>query len=178
MACQVGHCKQQVTQLVLQPRPGRAGVDLVAQLGQFLVDLLQHRFRPRPVETDPRRSPLQLHRPDQGRQPQGDTVQHAVAGLPAGASGGDLVRLPGRLAPGLVEPGAGEDMRMASLQLVADGGHHITEVEPSLLLCDTAQEHHLQQQVAQLVAQLLRFAAGHRIRHLVGLLEGVRNDAL
>ena len=65
---------------------------------------------------------------------------------------------------------------MASDQLRRDGLHHIAEVEGALLPRHLRVEHHLQQQVAEFVAQVDQVSALDRIRDLVGFLDRVGGD--
>lgn len=69
-----------------------------------------------------------------------------------------------------------EDMRVATLQLVADGGADIVKVKASLFLRHLRIEHHLEQQIAQLTAQIVKIFPLDSIEDLVGLLKGVRGD--
>jgi hypothetical protein len=68
-------------------------------------------------------------------------------------------------------------MRMAPDHLLADRLHHIRKSEAALLLGDLRVVDHLQQQVAQLLAKLLHVLVLDRLCDLVGLLQGVRQDA-
>ena len=67
-------------------------------------------------------------------------------------------------------------MRMPARHLVADRRHHVGERERALLLRHPRMEHHLQQQVAELVLQIAQVAAVDRIGDFVGLLDGVGRD--
>jgi len=69
-----------------------------------------------------------------------------------------------------------EHMRMAADQLVGDGAGNVVEVEAALLLGHARVKHHLQQQVAQLLAQVGAVATRDGVRNLVGLLDRVRSD--
>ena len=70
-----------------------------------------------------------------------------------------------------------EDMRVATLQLVADGGADIVKVKASLFLRHLRIEHHLEQQIAQFTAQIVKIFPLDSIEDLVGLLKGVRGDS-
>ena len=65
-------------------------------------------------------------------------------------------------------------MRMAADEFGGNGLDHAPEVEQSRFLRHSRMEDDLQQQVAQLVAQVVRFAALDRIRDLVGFLDRER----
>jgi hypothetical protein len=95
-----------------------------------------------------------------------------------GALGGlDLVPGP-RLRVEVVVTRVAEHVRVAAGHLGADRVGHVGEVEQAAFLRHLRVEHHLQQQVAQLVAQIGPVAAVDRVGHLVGFLEGVRRDAV
>ncbi len=69
-----------------------------------------------------------------------------------------------------------EDVRMPTHELVADGAHDAFEVEVPGLLGHLRMEDHLQQQVAEFVAQRLEVAAPDRVIDLVGFFDRVRGD--
>ena len=69
-------------------------------------------------------------------------------------------------------------MRVPADHLGGDGLDDAAEVECALLLRHLRVEHDLQQQVAELVAQIDQIAARNRVGHLVGLLERVGGDGL
>ena len=64
-------------------------------------------------------------------------------------------------------------MGMPAYHLVADGLRHVVEGEVATLLRDTGVEHHLQQQVAKLVLQIVQVATLDGVRHLVGFLDRI-----
>ena len=68
-------------------------------------------------------------------------------------------------------------MRMTPDELAGDAGHHVAEIEGTLLLRHAGMKDDLQQQIAELFAQVDEILAQDRIRHLVGFLERVRRDA-
>ena len=65
---------------------------------------------------------------------------------------------------------------MAADQLFGDRLDHVAEIERALLLRHAGVEHDLEQQVAQLVAQVGEIAAGDGVGDLVGFLERVGRD--
>ena len=65
------------------------------------------------------------------------------------------------------------NVRMSVNQLVAQGVGHIAEIECALFLAQFRIEHHVQQQVAQLLFDALHIMVGDGIGQLVGLLDGV-----
>src|SRR5262245_60903047 len=67
---------------------------------------------------------------------------------------------------------------MAPQQLSRDGLDHVAEIESALLLRHAGVKDHLQQQVAQLLAQVDKVAARDRISDLVGFLERVGGNGL
>ena len=66
-----------------------------------------------------------------------------------------------------------EDVGMAAHQLGADAPGHGGEVETAALAGDPGMEHHLQQQIPQLLRQVVVVAVSDRIGHLVGLLQHI-----
>ncbi len=69
-----------------------------------------------------------------------------------------------------------EDMRMAADHLRGDGLDDVAEGEFAGLLSHLRMVDDLQQEVAELVAQIVEIAARNRVRHLVGLLDRVGRD--
>ena len=65
---------------------------------------------------------------------------------------------------------------MTADQLFGDRLDHAAEIERALLLRHAGVEHDLEQQVAQLLAQVGEIAAGDGVGHLVGLFERVGRD--
>ena len=62
---------------------------------------------------------------------------------------------------------------MAAQQLFGDGFDHAAEVERALLLRHAGVERHLEQQIAELLAQIVEVAARNRVGDLIGLFECV-----
>ncbi len=69
-----------------------------------------------------------------------------------------------------------EHVGMTPNQLVVNAARHGGEVEPTLLLRHAGMKRYLEEEIAELVAQLLRLPPLDGIRHLVGLLDGVGRD--
>ena len=69
-----------------------------------------------------------------------------------------------------------EDVRMTAHELVADRVDGVADREVAGLLADPRQEHRLEQEVAELLAEMRRLAALDRLEHLVGLLEHERTQ--
>jgi hypothetical protein len=67
---------------------------------------------------------------------------------------------------------------VAAHELRADRVHHVPEGEAALFLGHARVEHHLEEQVAELLAQGVAVAALDGVGHLVGLLDRVGRDAL
>ncbi len=65
----------------------------------------------------------------------------------------------------------GEDMRVAAHKLAAYTRQHIAQVKLPTLGSDLGMDHHLHQQIAQLLAQIQPVAAVQGFEHLIGLLE-------
>ena len=74
-------------------------------------------------------------------------------------------------------PGLGENMRVAPDQLVADAARHGGEIKAPGLLAQQRVKHHLEQQVAQLIAQAIQITAPDGVGNLVGLLDRKRRNA-
>ena len=72
----------------------------------------------------------------------------------------------------------GEDVGMAPLHLIGDGGGDRVEVELAPLARHLGVEDDLEQQIAELVLQRLGIVLGDGIGDLVGLLDGVGRDGL
>jgi hypothetical protein len=65
---------------------------------------------------------------------------------------------------------------MASHQFLANSIRHGAEVEPALLLRHACVKHHLEEQIAELLAQVLAVAVLDRIGDFVRFLDGVGSD--
>ena len=156
----------------------RAGIgagQFGAQLGDFLIQFLKHRFGVGPVEADPGGAGGQLGGTGQGGQ--GGRHPGQRAGLGAGGALGGFLRLPGRgLGRGVARGGVAEHVRMAADHLVGDGARHIGEGEVAGFLGHAGVIDHLEQQVAQLVRQGGEVAPGDGVGDLVGLLDRVGRD--
>ena len=182
MAGQVDHGKQQIADL------GRglvavAGSDLGFDLVAFLADLGQHRQRIVPVEADLAGLVLQLQRAGEGGQ--GDRHAGQRAGRPAGlppraarsAFSSALMRSHRPSTSFGDRPRASPNTcgwRRISFSVIAS-----TTPPKSNAPCSSRHagvEHDLEQQVAQLVAQVGEIAAGDGVGDLVGLFERVGRD--
>ena len=75
VARQIDRREQQIADLVAQPLGARILLELGADLGDLLVELVEHLRRLRPVEADPRRAPLQLGRAHERRERERHVVQ-------------------------------------------------------------------------------------------------------
>jgi hypothetical protein len=67
----------------------------------------------------------------------------------------------------------GEDMRMPPDHLARDGLDHIAERKRVLLLRHAGMKHHLQQQVAEFLPEIVEIATRDGIGDFVGFLDGV-----
>ena len=65
------------------------------------------------------------------------------------------------------------DVRMTVDQLVAEVVGHVAEIERALFLAQFRIEHHVQEQVAQLLLDACHIMIGDGIGQLVGLLDSV-----
>ena len=72
--------------------------------------------------------------------------------------------------------GIGKDVRVPPDQLFGDGLDHVAEVERALLLGHPGVEDDLQQQVAQLLAELLDVVVLDCVGDLVGFFERIGRD--
>lgn len=68
-------------------------------------------------------------------------------------------------------------MRMAALQLVADGSADIIKIEAAFFLRHLRVKHHLEQQVAQFAAQIVKILTRNRIQYFIGFFQRIRRDA-
>lgn len=184
MPGEIGQREQQVADL-LRRCLAVAGDDLGLHLVDLLADLRQYGARVRPVEADLGRLVLQFHRAGEGRGAGRHPVQRAALPRlrrqsPRRATGGPLGlllgldRVPGGVDGGHVAPACvAEHMGMAPDHLGGDGLDHGAEIEGAALFAEAGVEHDLQQQVAQLVAEIVEIAARDGVRHLIGFLDGV-----
>ncbi|MNS52629.1 hypothetical protein D3C71_1295580 [compost metagenome] len=72
--------------------------------------------------------------------------------------------------------GVAKNMRMATLQFVANGSANIIEIKAPLFLRHLRIKDHLEQQIAQFTAQIVKIFARDGVQYFVGLFEGVRCD--
>src|ERR1700733_241340 len=68
-------------------------------------------------------------------------------------------------------------MRVTPDQLVANPARHGGEIKAAGLLGHARVKHHLEQQIAELIAQPIQVAASDGIGNLIGLLDRERRDA-
>ena len=111
------------------------------------------------------------------RQP-GRVEMVTTASLYGAGLGGQLanaINADGSIVPLIVVGGlgAGEHMWVAPHQFAADAAADLGQVEASGLAGDLGVQHHLQQQVAQVLGQVGVVAMANGIGHLVGLLQHV-----
>ncbi len=64
-------------------------------------------------------------------------------------------------------------MRMPADHLARDGLDHVAERKGVLLFGHAGVKHHLQQQIAEFIAEIDQIVAHDRVRHLVGFFDGV-----
>ncbi len=67
-------------------------------------------------------------------------------------------------------------MRMPSDHLARDGLDHVAECEGVLFLRHAGVKHHLQQEIAEFVAQIVEIAARDGVGDFIGFLDGVGRD--
>ena len=66
---------------------------------------------------------------------------------------------------------------MPADHLSRDGLDHVAEGEGVLLLGHAGVKHHLQQEIAELVTEIVEVAARDGVGDLIGFLDGVGRDA-
>ena len=126
------------------------------------------------LETDRRRAPLNLLRVEERRQGLGHVVEDPLAPLLLGL----------QLLPALLDRAGGrsgrvaEDVRVPPHELLVDRAGHGGEVAGPALLEEQGEEEGLEEEIAELVDELLVVGRERRVGHLVGLLDGVRDDRL
>jgi len=64
-------------------------------------------------------------------------------------------------------------VRMRRISFSVIGLHHVGEFEGALFLRHPGVEHDLEQEVAELVAQIVEIAAGDGVGHFVGLFQRI-----
>ena len=126
----------------------------------------------RVVETHRRRPPLDLPRVEQRGKTRGHVVEDPLAALLLRLDPFPVLPHP----PGRARLDIAEDVRMAPYQLVVHRPRHLLEVAGAFLLQQQREEVDLEEQVAELVEQFLAIAGERRVRYLVGLLDGMRDD--
>ena len=65
---------------------------------------------------------------------------------------------------------------MPADHFAADRIDHVAERECILFLCHASMKHHLQQEVAEFIPQVVKIAARDGVDDLIGLLDGVGRD--
>ena len=186
MAREVDHGKQEVADFAAK-RLGVAGVDLRLDLIDLLPDLGEHGARVVPVEADLGRLLLQLQRTrqrGQGDRHAGKRALRRSGVRPACARASARSRFSSALIrphSALTSSGdqvarVAENMRMTADQFGRDRLDHAAEIEQPCLLGHPRMEHDLQQQVAELLAQIVRIAALDRVGDFVGLFKRVGSD--
>ena len=134
----------------------------------FFMHFVEHRAQRGPVETHCRAAALDFMRAHQRRQAMGNIVQCRMLGFFRPLRAFDLLPASQDFRA-IARRCLAEDMRVATLQLVADGGADIVKVKASLFLRHLRIEHHLEQQIAQLEqgTRGFAFASGLAAIHAV-----------
>jgi len=70
----------------------------------------------------------------------------------------------------------GKDVWMTTNHFPRDRLDHVAERERALLLGHASVKHHLQQQIAEFVAEVVHIVLCDRFGHLIGFLDGVGRD--
>ena len=66
---------------------------------------------------------------------------------------------------------------MTTLKFVTDGRANIVKIETRFFLSHLRVKHHLEQQIAQLTAQIVKIFTRNSVQHFVGFFEGVGRDS-
>ena len=168
--------------------PFRAGGSALARrnfsldLVCLLADLGEHSVRIVPVEADHAGLGLQLERTGEGRKCGRDAGEGARRLLIAPPIGFLRAFLALDAFPQTLDSLRGETshvaehMGMTAHKLLADGLDHVAEIERALLLRHSGMEDHLQQQIAEFVAQVGEIAPHDGISHFIRLFDRVRGD--
>jgi hypothetical protein len=178
-AGEIGDDEQEIAELFLDPRCAGVGLDGLAQLVPFLLELGPQRLQRFPLEADRRGLSLQGLRPPPGRESRADAAERArILGDAVQGPLGGLDRRPG---PGLFVrvriAHAGKDVRVPAQELGREPVDDLGEIEPTRLAGELRMEHDLQQEIAQLLAQPGPVLPLDRIDHLVSLLHRIGRQA-
>ncbi|MNN07168.1 hypothetical protein D3C81_1199860 [compost metagenome] len=187
MSGQIDHHEQQVAHLFRLGRRVAVGHGL-QHFVQFFAQLVHHRQGFRPVEADLRRALLQLGRARQRRQRHRHVVEqgqlHRFGGLGRAFLG--LQLFPALLdcrflqlahVRRAVQVAIGEHVWMAAHQLVGNAVDHLVETEALLFAGQLRVVDDLEQQVAELLAQVGEVATLDGVGDFIGFFQGVGDDA-
>ena len=142
------------------------------ELAQLVVEVGERPGGVRVLEPDGGRATLHLPRVEERGQVLRHVVEDALAPFLLA-----LDPLPVLAhAPGGPRLGVAEDVWMTLDELRVDGPRDVLEIAGAALREEQREEVDLEEQVAELVEQLLVFAPERRVRDLVRLLDGVRDD--
>src|SRR5437016_3362124 len=163
LAGDIDQAEQQVAELRL------AGLDCarLTELLELLADLVQRAVDVRPVEAHVRRAALQRPGPLQRRQGPLDPVERR---LPAVFRRLERLPIPTHFL-GTADDGRAENVGMAANQLLTDRIGHVAHGEVTSLCRDLGLHQDLEQDVAQLFAELGHRLLVDRLQDLVGFLE-------
>ncbi len=184
MAGEIDDREQEIADLVLD-LAARAGLERLADLAHFLLDLADDLGGVRPVEADGRGLAGELFGAGEGGQAGRNAGEEAgrggLLGFPALAPAlrllGVLDLAPERLDACRREVArVAEHVRMAADQLARDALDDVAEIERAGLLGHPGMEHDLEQKVAELVLEVEKIAARDRVGDLIGFLDRVGRD--
>src|SRR5262249_8539698 len=145
----VGDGEQEIAQLFMN-RGVPSGAQGPTQLSSLLVEFTQEAPKIGPVESDPCDLRGDAQRLEQRGKRGRDSAEHRVMRLASPLLDLDLLPLLENL-PGGPQSCFAEHVRVSSDNLVADGPHHVLDVELAALLRDTTLEDDLKEQVAELL---------------------------
>ena len=184
MAGEIGGREQEIADLVLD-LAARAGLERLADLAHFLLDLADDLGGVGPVEADGRGLAGELFGAGEGGQAGRNPARRPAA---AGSSASPRSRRRSAfsacldLAPERLDAcrrevaRVAEHVRMAADQLGRDALDDVAEIERAGLLGHPGVEHDLEQQVAELVLEVEKIAARDRVGDLIGFLDRVGRD--
>ena len=167
-AAEIHDREEQIAEFVFQCRAPVATIvarELRAHFAELLLDLQRGSLCVAPVEAHTRGAILQPMRPMQrgqtGRQPVSNRAP------PPGLHGFPVLPI-----------AAAIQVRMPLTHLLNERAGHVVRVELPILLGDHRVKQHLEQQVAQLLAQVRDVSRSQRVIELVGLFHEVRAQRL
>jgi hypothetical protein len=151
-----------------------SGVHGDPEFPEFLLDLAHHRLGVVPIKPDTGSFLPKPLGPHERGQPGRQSVQHAAPRLTLGGLFFLLYALPvAQHLVGIRRLLLAKDMGMATDHLLDDPAHHVPGGKDAFLLGQAGEEHDLQQDVPELLAQRFGVARIERLEGLVAFLEQI-----